>query len=563
MPTKKSKKNTNKDTNKNTNKKKPSIKELGGLLFAKMMRGGASELRANAEEVNRLNVFPVPDGDTGDNMSMTIESGVAALEAVDSDDLAEVMRVASRGMLLGARGNSGVILSQFFAGIAKGFENSDAADAATLGKALELGVEQAYTSVMTPTEGTILTVAREAVEYAVSRTNEKSTIKSVFADLVKEMRRSLKRTPELMAMLKEAGVVDSGGAGLYYIMDGLNRVLNGEEIEESPSSAPAPKPAVMTSDFGPDSVMTYGYCTELIVQLQNSKCDINTFDVEELKPRLSELGDSIVVFKTESILKLHIHTMAPERVLELCRSFGEFVNVKIENMTIQHTSTTKTKDYEVIAVSSGDGISEIFKTLGVGVIIKGGQTCNPSTQDFIAAFDEAAAKEIYVFPNNSNIFMAATQAAEIYDKSNVHIIESRSMGSCYAALSAISFEDATVDEILSAADEAMKRSTTASICPAIRDAEMNGIKINDGDTIGFIGKEIMVAESERPVAAERLVDLLLTDGEHLVLTVFIGKDCPAEEIGALNEYISEAYPDCESFFTVGGQEIYSYIFVAE
>ena len=556
-------KNNKKTVNNGNKKKKTSIKELGGLLFAKMMRGGASELRANAEEVNRLNVFPVPDGDTGDNMSMTIESGVAALETVDSDDLAEVMRVASRGMLLGARGNSGVILSQFFAGIAKGFENADTADAVTLGKALELGVEQAYTSVMTPTEGTILTVAREAVEYAVSRINAKSTIRSVFGDLVKEMHRSLKRTPELMTILKDAGVVDSGGAGLYYIMDGLNKVLNGEEIEDTPATSPVIKAAPVTSDFGPDSVMIYGYCTELIVQLQNSKCDVESFDVDALKPRLAELGDSIVIFKTDSILKLHIHTMVPEKVLEMCRTYGEFINVKIENMTLQHTTSTPTKEYAIVAVSSGDGISELFCELGASVIIKGGQTCNPSTQDFIEAFDEAGAKHIYVFPNNSNIFMAATQAAEIYDKSEVHIIESRSIGACYAVLSAISFEEQSPDEILSDANEAMERSATAYICPAIRDTEMNGIKINDGDTIGFIGKEIVVCESERLCAAKRLIDRLLADGEHFVMTVFVGKDSTEQDENELRDYIGSAYPDCETFFANGGQEIYSYIFVTE
>ncbi len=545
-----------------TKKKIPSIKELSGMLFAKMMRGGASELRANAEEVNRLNVFPVPDGDTGDNMSMTIESGVAALESVESDNIAEAMRAASRGMLLGARGNSGVILSQFFAGIAKGFENSDEADAVTLGKALELGVEQAYASVMTPTEGTILTVAREAVEYAVSRIGDKSTIQSVFSDLVREMRRSLKRTPEHMAILKDAGVVDSGGAGLYYIMDGLNRALNGEELDDV-SDIPAAKAPVISSDFGPDSVMLYGYCTELIVQLQRSKCDIDAFDVEEIKPILSELGDSIVIFKTESILKLHIHTMTPEKVLKLCRKYGEFINVKIENMTLQHTSITPTKEYAVIAVSSGDGISEVFQALGVNVIIKGGQSCNPSTQDFIEAFDEAAAKHIYVFPNNSNIFMAATQAAEIYKKSEVHIIECRSMGSCYAALSSISFEESSVEEILSSAKEAIEHSVSAHICPAIRDTEMNGLTISDGDTIGFIGKELLICDSERVGAAKAIIDLLLSGGERFAMTVFTGKDSTEEEQEELGEYVKATYPDCEVFFTVGGQEIYSYIFVAE
>jgi DAK2 domain fusion protein YloV len=293
-----------------------NIKYLGGLLLSKMARGGAKQLRTNAEEVNKLNVFPVPDGDTGDNMRMTIESGIAAIENIDSDDLAEVMKTLSHGMLLGARGNSGVILSQFFAGMAKGLDSSDKADPATFGHALELGVQQAYSSVMTPTEGTILTVAREAVEYAVSRLTPKSTIRTLFADLVKEMHASLDRTPEILTVLKEAGVVDSGGAGLLYIMDGFNRVLNGEEISDDGVQYELTKSSAPTAfAFNENSEMTYGYCTELLVQLQRSKTDIENFDIEALRSFLVSIGDSVVAFKTESIVKLHVHTFTPEKVL--------------------------------------------------------------------------------------------------------------------------------------------------------------------------------------------------------------------------------------------------------
>ena len=269
-----------------------SFKKLGGLFLSKMVRGGEKELHANAEEVNQLNVFPVPDGDTGDNMHMTIESGVAAIENMETDNISTVMKAFSQGMLLGARGNSGVIVSQFFAGISKGLQGKKAADPLSFGKALEEGVKQAYSSVMTPTEGTILTVAREAVEYAVSRIDENSTIKTLFADLTKEMHAAVERTPEVLTVLKDAGVVDSGGAGLFYIIDGFNRVINGEQIpgfEEEISPKKNSSKAPFGYAFNQDSVMTFGYCTETLLQLQTSKCDPASFDLDGLKAFLGSI----------------------------------------------------------------------------------------------------------------------------------------------------------------------------------------------------------------------------------------------------------------------------------
>ena len=401
--------NGEKSTKKKT--KTESLKYLGGILLSKMAAGGAALLRRNAKKVNDLNVFPVPDGDTGDNMRMTIESGIAALEALETDDIAEVMKVLSHGMLLGARGNSGVILSQFFAGTSKGLEGVEKADPTAMGKALQRGVEQAYGSVMTPTEGTILTVAREAVEFANGRITEKSTIRTYFADLAKEMHDSLDRTPELLSTLKEAGVVDSGGAGLFYIIDGFNRVLNGEEIDGGDEPMEKPASFVNTS-FNADSEMTYGYCTEALLQLQNKKCNPDKFDVEALKVFLASIGDSIVAFKTESIIKLHVHTLTPEKVLEHCRKYGEFLSVKIENMSVQHTDLEKGEKQEepkeapkpkvkkqnaVVAVCNGDGVEELYRELGADEIIYGGQTHNPSTNEFLDAFARIYAEHIFIF----------------------------------------------------------------------------------------------------------------------------------------------------------------------
>ena len=570
------KKTSPKDSANQKKEKKLSLKNLGGILFAKMLRGGASELRANAEEVNRLNVFPVPDGDTGDNMSMTIDSGVAPLNNIETDDLAEVLKVASRGMLLGARGNSGVILSQFFAGMAKGLENVETANTKELGHALELGVEQAYTSVMTPTEGTILTVAREAVEYAVSRITPRSTVQTLFADLIKEMNASLERTPELLPALSEAGVVDSGGAGLLYIIDGLNRVLNGEDIDTDfePITMPTKTPSGEGS-FGPDSEMTYGYCTELLVQLQNKKTDIDAYNIDALKLYLSKVGDSIVAFKTESIVKIHVHTMTPERVLAYMRKVGEFISVKIENMSIQHTETLKDGDNTeqkseepkikngIVMVSNGPGIESIFRELGANEIVSGGQTNNPSTSDFIEAFKKINAENIFVFPNNSNIVMAASQAAEIYEDAKVYVVPAKTIGAGYVALSSMNFDTSSPEELLAEADEAISRVTSAYISPAIRDADMNGVHVNEGDTIGIMNKEIVVSDPDKKAASFALIDLLLKSGDKFMLTVFVGTDATAAEGAMLEEYVRSAYPDVEIYTFDGGQEIYPYIFVAE
>lgn len=570
--------------------KKLDIKYLGGLLFRKMARGGAKSLGSNAEEVNKLNVFPVPDGDTGDNMRMTMESGVAAIENVDSDNLADVMNALSHGMLMGARGNSGVILSQFFAGTAKGL-STNKADPAMLGKALEMGVKQAYSSVMTPTEGTILTVAREAVEYAVGRITQKSTIHSFFADLVREMHNSLERTPEALSALKEAGVVDSGGAGLFYIMDGFYRVLSGEEIPDAPVSnkeIDPPKASPLSYAFDENSEMTYGYCTELLVQLQRSKIDPSHFDIDALRSFLSSVGDSIVAFVTGSIVKLHVHTMTPEVVLAHCRTFGEFLTVKIENMSLQHTeleeqgqapdNTAKEvstpsestvghcvekKRFGVVSVSIGAGIEKLFCELGADIVIQGGQTHNPSTSEFLEAFEKIAAEDIFVFPNNGNIVMAATQAAELYENARVHVVPTKSIGMGYVALCSLDFDAESAEAVLAAMNEASLRVSSGYISPSIRDAEMNGLTIKNGDTIGIVDKEIVVAAEERMDATLALISHLLKDEDKYMLSVFVGADASDEECERIREYMKTKHESVELYFIQGDQEIYPFLFVTE
>ncbi len=544
---------------------------IDGKLFADMARGGAAQLRANAEEVNNLNVFPVPDGDTGDNMSMTIEGGVSAIAGVDNDDLAFVSAKLSQGMLLGARGNSGVILSQFFDGIAKGFTGHTSADCKVFAEALKNGVKQAYASVMKPTEGTILTVARESVEYATSRVNENSTINSIFDDLINEMYSSLQRTPELLEQLKEAGVVDSGGAGLYYVMQGCYKILLGEEIDGT-IELPAPKTASIDfSAFGPDSEMSYGYCTELLLQLQNSKCDTETFDVNIVKDFLGEIGDSVVAFKTGSIIKIHVHTKTPERVLEFCRQYGEFLTVKIENMSVQHSSLPeehgskkprKAKEFGTVAVASGDGIESLFRELGVDYVVHGGQTQNPSAKDFLEAFEDVGAAHIFVFPNNGNIVMAAKQAAQLYEGGEIHVIESKDLGMGYAAISAMNFQSSDPEQIEATFREAMSMVSTGYISPAIRDAELDGVHIESGDFIGFVGKEMKVSCKDMLEAATELLDKMLSEDTYLV-TAFIGKDASDDDAAAIEEWLAKKYPDIEFYTSDGGQDVYPFIFVVE
>ncbi len=547
-------------------------KLLGGKMYSAMLRGGAAQLRANAKEVNDLNVFPVPDGDTGDNMCMTIEGGVSALAGIDTDDLSAVAKTLSHGMLLGARGNSGVILSQFFAGMGKTFEGLECAACTDVAAGLKMGVKQAYAAVMTPTEGTILTVAREAVEYATSRLTDESTINDIFSDLLKEMHNSLERTPDLLPQLKEAGVVDSGGAGLFYIMQGIYKTLMGEEITATAEFSAPKAVEVDFSAFTSDSEMTFGYCTELLLRLQKSKCDIEAFNEKVITDFLQDIGDSIVAFKTDSIVKIHVHTKTPEKVLGFCREFGEFLTVKIENMSVQHNSisdeapkkkkSSSAKEFGTVAVASGDGIEKLFVQLGVDAIVRGGQTQNPSAQDFLEAFDEVNAANIFVFPNNGNIVMAAKQAAELYEGGKVYVIESKDLGKGYAAISSLNFQSGDPVKIEESLIEAMSMVSTGYISPAVRDAELNGVVIQCGDYIGFVGKEMMVSEKDMLDAAKNL--LAKMGGEEMYLiTAFVGKDATADDVAVLSDWIAETYPDVEFYTVDGGQDVYPFIFVVE
>lgn len=543
--------------------------KIDGVIYSKMLHRGALRLHKHVEEINNLNVFPIPDGDTGDNMFLTFMGGVEAAKE-ENESIAAVARKAADGMLLSARGNSGVILSQFFDGIAAGLEGVDAADVADFKRALQQGVKHAYGAVMKPTEGTILTVAREAVDYACEHNSR--TVEGFFTLVVDEAKRSLGRTPERLPMLKKAGVVDSGGAGLIYILRGMRRMLiDGEEGTDIPLTQAAEN-AINPDLFTEDSVLEFGYCTELLVRLQNAKTDIAAFNVKTVTDYLTSIGDSVAAVKTGSILKVHVHTMTPDKALSFCQQYGEFLKLKIENMSLQHNNTIDSglkakpspetrKEYGVVVAACGAGIQQTFREVGADIIVDGGQSMNPSAEDFLRAFEECNADTIFVFPNNSNVILAAKQAAGLYKESDVRVIESKTVGDGYAALSMLDVSSGDTDAIVEDLNFCMEGVVTASVSKTVRDADM-GIEVHAGDYIGFVGKDILSSDPDRAKTAKILIDNIDTSS-HDIFILINGKDSTPEETAELQEYLAAKAKGSEIYTINGEQDIYSYIIIAE
>ena len=538
---------------------------LDGILFARMISSGAANLKTHAQEINDLNVFPIPDGDTGDNMLLTMMGGVH--KDLDCEVLCEVAERVSSGMLMSARGNSGVILSQFFEGIKNGFSGLHTANTYEIGEAFRQGVKQAYGSVMTPTEGTILTVVREATEYACEQNAE--TPEAFLNAFIKEAKASLERTPDLLPVLKKAGVVDSGAAGLIYIIDGMMRAVIGEDIAEF--SEVSEKTQELDLDaFNEDSVLEFGYCTELLVRLQNAKTDIANFDVKVITDFLQTIGDSIVTVRNGSIVKLHVHTMTPGKVLDFCQQYGEFLKVKIENMSLQHNNTVteekapakERKKYGVVAVACGEGLKNTFRERGADVIVDGGQSMNPSAEDFITAFDEVNADVIFVFPNNGNIILTAEQAANLYDKSDVRVIESTTIGAGYASLAMLDTSSGGTDAIVEDLRMAMDGVITAEISHCVRDATIDGKEIHTGDYIGFVGKDMLSVNESRLVTVCESIDALNFSRYDFCILI-CGKDATDEEAEKIEAYVNSHYRGKEIYIINGGQDVYDYIMIVE
>jgi len=543
--------------------------EISGNLYVSMLRLGASCLEASKKDVNDLNVFPIPDGDTGDNMFMTIKSGVEKAVASQTSDISisEAAAEVSRGMLLGARGNSGVILSRIFAGLSKGLTGVDKADMDTFCKAWQSGVTEAYSSVSNPVEGTILTVLKDSVK-AVSELQDADLV-SFLDVMLDEMRASLERTPDLLPVLKEAGVVDSGGAGLLCIVEGMHKAACGEKPSDNAVLGSASVPAQSQTNldaFGPDTELEFGYCTEFLLRLQTAKVDLDTFDETEIRNYLTGAGDSVVCFREGSIVKVHVHTKTPGDILSHCQKWGEFLTLKIENMTLQHSGVEikdnfvpkRKKRIGVVSVACGSGICDAMKEAGADCVIEGGQTMNPSVKSFVKAFEHVAAETIFVFPNNSNVILTARQAAELYSGSRIIVIPTKDPGAGYVAIASMDKESKDIDALEQSILETIGGVSTGLVSKAIRNASKDGVDVVEGDYIAICDGKIL---SDGKSASQLAVDLAGKMGisDHEVALVFTGRD--AQDADELERSLSRQYPLTEFIIRSGGQPVFDYIIV--
>ena len=536
-----------------------------------MLRQGAASLYKDKTVVNDLNVFPIPDGDTGDNMYMTLKAGSAATSGKDASGrtgaLAQVSYDAAQGMLLGARGNSGVILSRIFAGLAKGLDGLNEADTEAFAAAMAAAVKEAYSAIPVPVEGTIITVLREGAVGA----DASGSLEHYFETLLAAMQVSLDHTPDKLDVLRQAGVVDSGGAGLLCIFRGMDEALHGIVAgEEAAPESAAATPALDLSKFTEDSTLEFGYCTEFLLRLTRAKTDIDTFDISEFIAWLEANGESVVAFRDGTIVKVHVHTFHPGEILNHCQQYGEFLTLKIENMALQHhqesnrnnASFKRPKEkYGIVTVAAGEGLIAAFKEGGADVVIPGGQTMNPSTQDFVEAFEQVNADTILVFPNNSNIKMAAEQAAGLYRQADVRVLPSTTIGEGYYAIASADRSLDNIDEVIEGANAIMEAVTTGMVSRAIRDAEGEGdVTVVKGDYVGYSGKQILCDDPSREAAAAQLTEALGAGGRDVML-VFTGEEVPEDEASSLQNILTEKYPNLEIMFNNGGQPIYDYIFV--
>ena len=550
---------------------------IDSRTLADLIQGGIQNLDLHRDEVNDLNVFPIPDGDTGNNMLMTIQGSEKAVP-YENESVGDYARRAADGMLFSARGNSGVILSQIADGIAAGLEGVESADVEDTARAFQLGVEHAYSAVAEPVEGTILTVVREAAEYAASLGC--ADIQEYLKAFILQAHESLSHTPELLEVLKKAGVVDSGGAGLIYIIEGALSVLNGEPIdlrndrtEHFPEhSAPSAPGAELNFDlFNEDSELVYGYCTELLLRLQRKKTDIENFDLAAFREYLQSIGDSVVCLKTGSVVKLHVHTKEPYLVLKYGQQFGEYLTVKIENMSLQHNNlpadsklvqSEEHKAFGIVAVATGEGIKQNFREMGSDQIVEGGQSMNPSADDFIEAFRRINADTIFVLPNNGNVILAAEQAAKLYTDADIRVIPSRTIGDGYAVLSMLDLDSQDADSIEADMNQAMEGVVTGSVTKCIRDTEMDGFCLREGQYLGIVGKEIVSADNDRRDTVCMLTARLdFTD--HQICIIIRGKDSSEEEAQEIADQLMKEHRDCEVYVLDGGQDLYSYYIILE
>lgn len=553
------------------------MKTINGQILKNMLISGSNNLYNHYPEVDALNVFPVPDGDTGMNMNLTLTSGAKEIQNRTDNDIYDIARTFSRGLLMGARGNSGVITSQIFRGFAAGLEGKEEANAVEFAEAWEKGVEVAYKAVVKPVEGTILTVIRESSHYLHENVKNSMTIEKAMDLLIAEAKESLKRTPELLPILKEVGVIDSGGAGLLKIFEGMKAALEDNFIERNQATATDKESPLVAAGASMEDE-EFGYCTEFIMSLGPDSVK-KPFNEKRFTNILASRGNSLVVVRDEDIVKVHVHTMTPGQVLNYAQQFGEFLKLKIENMTEQHhaleTGATveahedlvkeeKPKQkYALVAVSSGDGLDQFFNDIGITNIVKGGQTMNPSANDFVEAIKAAHAENVYIFPNNSNIVMAASQASEMIEDEDIRVFVIPSKTIPQGITSAIMFNPETnPEDNFNEMKAALKTVKSGEITFAIRDTEINGLSLKKDDFIGILEKDIVVANKDKIQTLYDLLDKMIDEDSSLI-TLIIGKDVKEEEVDTIRDTLEEKYSDLDLDIRSGLQPVYSFLIGVE
>lgn len=551
-----------------------SIKTIDAKILSRMFLAGARNLEAKKEWINELNVFPVPDGDTGTNMTMTIMSAASEVSALDDPDMETLAKAISSGSLRGARGNSGVILSQLLRGFTRSVRKSAQLDAAAIAAAMEKAVETAYKAVMKPKEGTILTVAREAALKASEIAPEAEELQPFFEEVFAHAEATLAKTPEMLPVLKEAGVVDSGGQGLLEVLRGAIDGFMGKEIDYSVFEKSS-SPAVTKISPQAEADIKFGYCTEFIILLDKPVAEE---EEHKLKEFLTSIGDSIVVVADDEIIKIHVHTNHPGQAIERALTYGALSRIKIDNMREEHQEKLikdaeklareqkeeeklPPKEYGFIAVSAGQGLTEIFRELGVDYLIEGGQTMNPSTEDMLNAIARVNAETIYIFPNNKNIILAANQAQTLTEDKKIVVIPTKTVPQGITAM--ISFvPEKTAEENAEIMTEAISKVQTGQITYAVRDTRLDDKEIHEGDIMGIGDKGILaVGKNKEEVAMDTIAAMMTDDAE--VISIYYGADTSEESAEELGASVEELYPDCEVEINRGGQPIYYYVISVE
>ncbi|WP_262172891.1 DAK2 domain-containing protein [Saccharococcus sp. Marseille-Q5394] len=549
---------------------------IDGVKFADMVRMGAHHLHQNADYVDSLNVFPVPDGDTGTNMNLSMTSGAKETEANVSAHLGKTAQALSKGLLMGARGNSGVILSQLFRGFGKAVEEEEKLDSKKFANSLEYGVQTAYKAVMKPVEGTILTVAKDAANKGVEVAKSTTDIIKVMEAIVEESKASLKRTPDLLPVLKEVGVVDSGGQGLVYVYEGFLACLKGEELPERTNMDLMEDLVNAEHHRGVQGFMNtedivYGYCTEFMVKFEDEKVKKHPFVEGDFRQDLSKFGDSLLVISDEEIAKVHIHTEEPGDALNYAQQYGSLINIKIENMRQQHIdivgeshstkkAETASHPYAIVTVAMGTGIADLLKSIGASAVIEGGQTMNPSTEDIVKAIKDVGAERVIILPNNKNIIMAAKQAAEVIGI-EAAVVETKSVPEGLAAILAFNPEAEVADNEKSMS-KAAAGVKTGQVTYSIRDTSIDGIDIKKDDFMGLAGSKIVISNPSLDDVMKTLLESLINEDDEIV-TIIYGEDVTEQEAAEIAEYVESTYDHTEVELYNGKQPLYPYILSVE